>query len=100
MPVILNRILQQVGGHVVGRVGQVDGQIRCGLIRADLERPGLADMCDSVLDLEIPAIRNGILRGPSGQVGMPLGDDRRCGKSVQQGCLATRSVGNWPPPEM
>ncbi len=100
MPVILNRILQQVGGHVVGRVAQADGQIRCGLIRADLEGPGPAHMCNSVWDLGTPAIRNGILRGPSGQVGMLLGDDRRCGKSVQQWCLATRSVGNWPPPEM
>ena len=83
MPATLDRILRQVVGQVVGQVGQVDGQIRCGLIRADPGRPGPADMCDSVWDLGTPAIRNGILCGPSGQVGMPLGDDRRCAKSVQ-----------------
>ena len=83
MPVALNRILRQVVGQIVGQVGQVDGQIRCGLIRADPERPGPADMCDSVWDPGTPAIPNGILCGSSGQVGMPLGDDRRCAKSVQ-----------------
>ncbi len=66
MPVTLNRILRQVVGQVVGQ-----------------ERPGPADMCDSVWDPGTPAIPNGILCGPSGQVGVPLGDDRRCAKSVQ-----------------